>query len=289
MQMIVNNVAVFGSGFIGLDLVKKINKSQKLTCTVLFCRTVSKIVERICSRNNIVIASDFPQDFNKYSNKYDIIFDATSALSHDEYSESFVTLDKKIINLTPSKRGIFCVPSVNLDVLIDGGTRYFNMISCGGQAALPIIHSLFTSNRSINYIEVVSSMSSKSVGPGSRINIDEYIETTEKSICDITNNKISSKVILNINHAEPPVNMRVTIYAKSSQIEIIKTRESLLEMIRTVNNSVPGYVLKVPPQIINKNTLMVMVEVTGAGDFLPKYAGNLDIINCAAVEAAENI
>jgi acetaldehyde dehydrogenase len=281
-------VAVFGSGFIGLDLVKKIIKSKNLVCTVLFCRTVTKIVKRICDKGNIVIASNFPIDFHNYSNEYDIMFDATSALSHEKYSSAFATLNKVVINLTPARYGEFCVPSVNMDKLMGDDVRYFNMVSCGGQAVLPMIDAVRKGCSNISYIEAVSSMSSKSVGPGSRINVDEYIETTEKSISDIVNSDISSKVILNINHAEPPVNMRVTLYVRAEKYNLDLINAKIEKKIETIKSYVPGYTLKISP-LLKSDFMMLMVEVTGVGDFLPKYAGNLDIINCAAIRVAENV
>lgn len=288
IKTIKTSVAVFGSGFIGLDLIKKIKRSPYLNCTILFCRTKTRYIERMAEENNIRLVSEFPSGFKQFSDEYEIIFDATSAISHEKYSKVFTRLGKTIINLTPAKQGDLCIPTLNLNELLSKDSNYFNMISCGGQAGIPIAEAIYRIHPSMEYLELVSSMSSKSIGPGSRINIDEYIETTEKGISSFLKNLPSCKVLLNINHASPPVNMKVTIFAKIKAPKIIAIKNAVKEVVIQIQKHVPDYKLLVEPWI-NGDHVMVMIEVRGKGDFLPKYAGNLDIINCAAIATAEDI
>jgi acetaldehyde dehydrogenase len=192
----------------------------------------------------------------------DIVFDATSAKSHCEHAPILKKLNKRVIDMTPAKIGLMSVPSVNLaDCLSEFNV---NMITCGGQASIPVAYAIGQTQSDVDYIEVVSSIASRSAGPATRQNLDEYIKTT----------------------AEPCVDMQTTIFAKVSNPNIPKLTERLSVLVKDVQKYVPGYEVILGP-IFDNGRIVVMVRVRGLGDYLPAYAGNLDIINCAAIAMAE--
>ncbi len=188
-----------------------------------------------------------------------------------------------VIDLTPAKRGGFCVPSVNLDSSLD--TLNVNMVTCGGQASSPIAHALGATHDDIDYIEVVSSIASRSAGPATRSNLDEYIHTTEGAIKQFSGAR-RSKAILNLNPAVPCINMQTTVFALVRNPDIEAFTAKLREVVVEVQRHIPGYQVLVWPKLDN-GRVATMVRVTGSGDYLPAYAGNLDIINCAAIAVAE--
>lgn len=282
-------VAVFGSGFIGLDLVIKIIKSPYLHCNIIFCRTRTEYLEQLAEKNNIQLVSDFPSGFEVHRDKYDIIFDATSAHSHTQYAPFFQQLNKTIINLTPADLGAPCIPSINLDELLGKKTKHFSMISCGGQAGIPLAHAIYQAHpASIKYLEIVGSMSSDSVGPSTRFNIDEYVETTEDGIKKFLSKDLKCKVLAVMNPANPPIDMRVSVFARIEKPDLEAITNAVHKTVEKVQQGVPYYKIKVEPWF-NTHHVMVMTEIRGSGDFLPKYAGNLDIINCAAIATAERV
>jgi acetaldehyde dehydrogenase (acetylating) len=188
-----------------------------------------------------------------------------------------------VIDMTPAKIGGLCIPAVNIDESII--LKNINMITCGGQASIPIAYLIGKIHKDIEYIEVISSIASKSAGPATRLNLDEYIETTELGVKLFSNAK-RTKAILNLNPAEPCIDMQTTIFAQveNPNLELLKTEVD--KMILSINKYVPGYKLLVSP-IYENGKIVVMIKVQGLGDYLPKYAGNLDIINCAAIAVAE--
>jgi acetaldehyde dehydrogenase len=219
----------------------------------------------------------------KDPDKYDLVFDATSAIDHQRHAPILKRLGKMVIDMTPSQIGRMCVPAVNLEECL--GCENVNMVTCGGQASVPLAHCIGLVHPDVEYIEVVSIVASRSAGPATRRNLDEYIETTEKAIMLFSGSK-RSKAILNINPANPCIDMQTTVYAKVRQPDLDKIERAVGDMVRKIQKYVPGYQLVVPPTIENGRIIM-MVKVEGLGDYLPKYAGNLDIINCAAIAMAE--
>jgi acetaldehyde dehydrogenase len=199
------------------------------------------------------------------------------------HAKIFKELGKIAIDLTPARVGALCVPSVNLAECME--LTNINTITCGGQASIPLAYVLGQVCPGIEYIEVVSAIASKSAGPGTRVNLDEYIETTEKGIQLFSKCK-KSKAILILNPAVPCIDMQTTIQAiiEKPNIELISIE--INKMVQKIQKYVPGYKLIVPPTL-EGNRLIITVQVKGRGDYLPDYAGNLDIINCAAIAIAE--
>ena len=214
----------------------------------------------------------------------DIIFDATSAKAHIRHAKLLKEAGKKVLDLTPAAIGSLVVPSVNLHEHLD--VDNVNLITCGGQATIPIVHAI---NRvcAVDYAEIVATISSKSAGPGTRANIDEFTVTTSRGI-EVIGGAKKGKAIIILNPAEPPILMRDTIYAlvdeeQMNEADIIR---SIYEMVENVQSYVPGYRLRTEP-IFDGNRVTVFLEIEGAGDYLPKYSGNLDIMTASAVKVAE--
>jgi acetaldehyde dehydrogenase len=159
------------------------------------------------------------------------------------------------------------------------------MVTCGGQSSVPIAYAISKAHEKVNYIEIVSSIASRSAGPATRINIDEYIETTENAL-EKFSGCTRAKAIIVLNPAQPCVNMQTTIFAKVDTPNLEKLKIEVDAIIQKIRAYVPGYELLNPP-VFENNRIVVMIKVQGEGDYLPKYAGNLDIINCAAIAVAE--
>lgn len=213
----------------------------------------------------------------------DLVFDATSASGHIEHAPILKKLGKIAIDMTPAKIGSFSIPSVNIEDAIN--YTNLNMITCGGQASIPMAYAISQVLDDIKYIEVVSTISSKSAGPGTRINIDEYIETTQKALSQFSKCK-NVKAIININPALPSIDMHTTIYVQANTTDMSIVKKSVCSMLEKIRKYVPEYDIMVGPEYDNK-IIVLTVRVRGMGDYLPKYAGNLDIINCAAIAVAE--
>ena len=175
------------------------------------------------------------------------------------------------------------VPSVNL--LHSLAECNVNMVTCGGQASIPVAYAIGQTQAEVDYIEVVSSIASRSAGPATRQNLDEYIKTTEDGLKHFSGAK-RTKAILNLNPAEPCVDMQATIFANVKNPDIDKLNAVLIGLVEKIREYVPGYEIVLGP-IVDNDRIVIMVKVRGLGDYLPTYAGNLDIINCAAVAMAE--
>ncbi|EZQ12596.1 acetaldehyde dehydrogenase [Halopseudomonas bauzanensis] len=214
-----------------------------------------------------------------------IAFDATSAYVHAENSRKLNALGVLMIDLTPAAVGPLCVPPVNLREHAQNLAMNVNMISCAGQATIPLVNAV-SRVQSVGYAEIVASLASKSIGPGTRANLDEFTHTTSSAIEKVGGAR-KGKALAIINPAEPPMMMRNTIYCLTDEEpDREKITASILEMISQVNKYVPGYRLVNGP-IFDGKQVSIFMEVAGLGDYLPTYAGNLDIMTAAATRTAE--
>jgi acetaldehyde dehydrogenase (acetylating) len=276
-------VAILGSGNIGSDLLIKLTRSKYLTCSIFIGRNANSPGLQKAQSLGVTVSDNGIEEIINNPDCCDIVIDATSAVGHIKHAPILKKLNKFVIDMTPSKIGEMCIPAVNLQDCLNKDN--VNMVTCGGQAAAPIVYAIGQSQKDIDYIEVVSSISSKSAGPATRINLDEYIETTEEAIKKFSQ-CYRSKAILNLNPAVPCIDMQTTVFAIVKEPNIIALTQQIEEMVKRIQYYVPGYSLILPPTIEN-GRIVTMVKVQGLGDFLPTYAGNLDIINCAAIAMAE--
>jgi acetaldehyde dehydrogenase len=276
-------IAIVGSGNIGTDLLIKVLRSPLLECGAFIGRNLSSSGMTKALSLGVPVSAEGINYIINNPDCCDIVFDATSAKSHFEHAPILKKLNKRVIDMTPAKIGLMSVPSVNLaDCLNEFNV---NMVTCGGQASIPVAYAIGQTQTDVDYIEVVSSIASRSAGPATRQNLDEYIKTTEDGLKEFSGAK-RTKAILNLNPAEPCVDMQTTIFAKVSNPDIAKLTERLSKLVENVRNYVPGYEIILGP-IVDNDRIVVMVRVRGLGDYLPAYAGNLDIINCAAIAMAE--
>jgi acetaldehyde dehydrogenase len=275
--------AILGSGNIGTDLLIKVLRSPHLECSAFIGRNLSAAGISKASSLGVNVSSESISYIESNPSCCDIVFDATSAGAHEQHAPILKKMGKIAIDLTPARVGAMCVPAVNMRECMS--LDNVNMVTCGGQASIPAAYALSKTHSHIDYIEVVSSIASRSAGPATRWNLDEYINTTEQGIRDFSG-CVRSKAILNLNPALPCVNMKTTILAKVEKPNIPELTVVLSEIAANIQKYVPGYEIIVGP-IIENERIVIMVRVTGMGDYLPTYAGNLDIINCAAIAVAE--
>jgi acetaldehyde dehydrogenase len=275
-------VGIIGPGNIGTDLMYKVMKSKNLQMHMMAGIVESEGIKRAAGLGFKTAITGV--DAIAADPEIQIVFDATSAKAHLHNAPILKQAGKIAIDMTPAAVGPYVVPCVNLEKLTDEVN--FNMVTCGGQATIPVAYAI---NRAADaeYCEIVACISSKSAGPGTRANIDEFTETTAKAL-HVVGGADRSKAIIVLNPAEPPLMMTNTIYALVKNPDEKKIVESVNDIIREVQSYVPGYRLRVPP-IVDGNKVTVIVEVEGAGDFLPSYSGNLDIINQAAVAVASKL
>lgn len=276
-------VVIIGSGNIGTDLLIKILRSPHLECGAFIGRNLSSAGMVKASSLGVTVSAEGIDYIVNHPECCDLVFDATSAKSHLEHAPILKKLGKLVIDLTPAKIGLMSVPSVNL---LDSLAEFnVNMITCGGQASIPIAYAIGQTQDEVDYIEVVSSIASRSAGPATRQNLDEYIKTTEDGLKQFSG-AARTKAILNLNPAEPCVDMQTTIFAKVKSPDVEKLKEKLTGLVERIREYVPGYEIVLGP-ILDNDRIVVMARVRGLGDYLPAYAGNLDIINCAAIAMAE--
>lgn len=297
--------AIIGSGNIGTDLMIKIaetSKALEVACVIGIDENSEGLA---MARERGIATSHDGLDGGQKLDVWDdvsIVFDATSAYAHKTHSDVCAAQGKVMIDLTPAAIGPYCVPVVNMEQHL--GEPNVNMVTCGGQATIPIVHAITRVSDSVPYAEIVASVSSRSAGPGTRANIDEFTRTTALGIEKVGGAE-KGKAIIILNPAEPPMLMRDTVYALSVGGKEDEIRKSVADMVASVQAYVPGYRLKQEVQFerfAGNNPLFipglgtyeglkvtVFLEVEGAGHYLPKYAGNLDIMTSAAMGTAEKI
>lgn len=278
-------VAIIGSGNIGTDLMYKIERSNYMQLTAMIGIDPDSIGLKRAKEHGYQVFSNGIDAVIENPEIADLFFDATSAYAHERHHEVLVNLGKKIVDLTPAAIGPFVVPPANLHQKFT--VPDVNMVTCGGQATIPIVYAI---NRvvPVDYAEIVATISSKSAGPGTRANIDEFTRTTAKAI-EVVGGAKKGKAIIILNPAEPPVVMRDTVHVLvSEEGKEEEITQSILEMEKEVQGYVPGYHLLREP-IFEGKRVTIFIEVIGAGDFFPPYSGNLDIITAASTKIGEEI
>lgn len=276
--------AILGSGNIGTDLMMKLKQSPVLELTsVIGIDPESEGLKKAAESGYEVITNGI-DGFLERPQLAHIIFDATSAKAHIEHAKKLKALDKQVLDLTPAAIGPLVVPPVNITEHLD--EKNINLITCGGQATIPIVYAI-SRIQQVDYAEIVATISSRSAGPGTRANIDEFTKTTANGIEQIGGAK-KGKAIIILNPAEPPIMMRDTVHVlvEDDKVNAAEVTESIKRMVKDVQQYVPGYRLRQEP-IIEGNQVTVFIEVEGAGNYLPPYAGNLDIMTASAVKVAE--
>ena len=275
--------AIIGTGNIGSDLLVKINRSEVLECSLFAGRSPESDGIKFAVKMGVPVSSESIHAIEGNPACCDIVFDATSAAVHKFNAPILRKLNKFTIDLTPSKIGRMCVPTINLDECL--GEANVNTITCGGQATVPIAYAVKQAQPDVDYIEIVASISSRSAGPGTRANIDEFTQTTKEALEYFTGVS-KAKAIIIMNPAEPPIIMRNTIYALVEHPDMDAITRKVNEYVERIKKYVPGYRVIVGP-VFENGRVTTTIEVVGLGDYLPTYSGNLDIITCAAVEIAE--
>ena len=279
-------IAILGSGNIGCDLLVKCQETDGLKIVSFAGRHANSKGLEFALRRGVPITDRSVEGVLEDGEKPEILIDCTSAAHHQYNYDICKKHGIRIVDMTPAKLGVPCCPVLNLDSCIDADN--VNMISCGGQASMPICLAIKQANPEIDYIEVVSTISSASAGPGTRKNISQYITATQKAIRDMLG--ISSvKVIINITPAIPPIHMKTSILVDSEAISSVSETMANIESIASkVRSYAPGYYTSVDLRRLGDKTIC-QVQVTGSGHYLPAYAGNLDIINCAALEVIRKL
>jgi acetaldehyde dehydrogenase len=285
-------VAILGSGHIGTDLLIKLlrRRPQRLEpLAFVGIDPESDGLER-AKRLGVWTTADGLDGLvaDPRFERVQIVFDATSARAHHAHAEVLRAHGKVAIDLTPAAIGPYCVPVVNLDDHLDAPN--VNMVTCGGQATIPMVHAVSRVTK-VHYGEIVASIASKSAGPGTRANIDEFTETTARAI-ETVGGATRGKAIIVLNPAEPPLIMRDTVFTLSDPADERAIAASVEAMVDEVKGYVPGYRLKQDVQFERlpqglKTTLFL--EVEGAAHYLPAYAGNLDIMTSAALATGERL
>ena len=279
--------ALIGSGNIGTDLIYKIMRSPVLE--PVWMVGIDPESEGLLRAREMGLKTTHEGVDGLLPHVLDdgiqIAFDATSAYVHAENSRKLNALGVLMIDLTPAAIGPLCVPPVNLRTHAENMAMNVNMISCAGQATIPLVNAV-SRVQSVSYAEIVASLASKSIGPGTRANLDEFTNTTSSAIEKVGGAR-KGKALAIINPAEPPMMMRNTIYCLTDdEPDQEKITASILEMIGEVNKYVPGYRLVNGP-VFDGKQVSIFMEVAGLGDYLPTYAGNLDIMTAAATRTAE--
>jgi acetaldehyde/propanal dehydrogenase len=279
--------ALIGSGNIGTDLIYKVQRSKVLEPVWMVGIDAASEGLKRARDMGMKTTADGVDGLLPYvqQDEIQIAFDATSAYVHADNSRKLNELGVMMIDLTPAAIGPLCVPTVNLREHAQRAEMNVNMISCAGQATIPIVNAV-VQVQAVDYAEIVASLASRSVGPGTRANLDEFTYTTSDAIVSVGGAR-RGKALGIINPADPPMIMRNTIYCltddEPDQAGII---ESVLSMIKAVQEYVPGFRLVNGPLFDGKR-VSVFMEVAGLGDYLPRYAGNLDIMTAAACRTAE--
>jgi acetaldehyde/propanal dehydrogenase len=279
--------ALIGPGNIGTDLLAKLQRSAVLEPVWMVGIDPDSDGLRKARELGIKTTADGVDGLLPHvlADGVQIAFDATSAYVHAENSRKLNALGVMMIDLTPAAIGPYCVPPVNLKQHVGGREMNVNMVTCGGQATIPMVHAV-SRVQAVDYAEIVATVASRSAGPGTRRNIDEFTRTTAGAVAQVGGAK-KGKAIIVVNPAEPPLIMRDTVHCLTEEApKVAQIEASVHAMVKEVQKYVPGYRIVNGP-VFDGHRVSIYLEVEGLGDYLPKYAGNLDIMTAAAARTAE--
>ena len=276
------SVSVIGAGLIGVDLMTKIMRSDYLDLRLVAGRDAATPGLRHADKLGVPVAAGGIQSLVEAEDPFDVVFDATYAAFHAEHAERLSAFDTLLIDLTPSRLGQMVIPTVNRADI--SAHRDISMVTCGGQASVPILHAIAKAHE-IDYIEVVTTAATLSVGRGTRLNLDEFLDTTQEAVRCFTGVR-NVKAIVNISPARPPATFRVAMSLLGRNLTTESVRARVAEAATEVRSFAPGFAVKACT--VDDGRAFIAVEVTSSGDRIPRYAGNLDIINSAAIHVAES-
>ena len=276
------NIGIIGTGKLGTDLLIKSLRSEHLHCAIFSGRNANS--EGIKKAQSLNVATSTQSIDALHDFDLDLVFDVTSATHHRQHAPVLSEMGVRAIDLTPSRVGDFCVPSINPEIIYR--QENINLVTCGGQSALPVVHCLSQVLPQIGEVEVRSMLAEDSVGPATLANIDDYYATTQRAIREFCQAEQVS-VDLSVDKSAWKPDMLTEIRVAAPHCDINALHRQLKQRLQQVKQYVPGYNIVGTPRY-EAGYVHVAVSICGLGDWIPSHAGNLDIINCAAIAVAEN-
>ncbi|MFC6873060.1 acetaldehyde dehydrogenase (acetylating) [Halobellus marinus] len=295
------DAAIVGPGNIGTDLMYKIlDRGEEIDLQRMVGILPVEESEGLQAAvdEGVDVGTDGIDSIEEHADEFDLVFEATSAGIHEQHAPVYDDLDLFAVDLTPAAIGPYTVPVVNVDDVVAEGHENINMVTCGGQATIPLVYAV-DRVADVEYAEMLSHIASKSAGPGTRQNIDKFTQTTAAGLEEV-GGADEGKAIITLNPAEPPIMMRNTVYTMvDGDTDVDEVRDSVSRIESEVQEYVPGYDVTLEPTVKDQEDvafdlegsiiLTTMLEVEGEGQHLPPYAGNLDIMTSAALGAAERV